>query len=168
MTPEQRHNCMSHIRSKNTKPEIRVRKMAFAMGFRFRLHDKRLPGTPDIVFPRLKKVIFVHGCFWHSHTCQKQRKLPQTHPEFWKAKLEHNKKHDREVLAALWKMGWEPLVIWECETKSEDILREKLENFLRAPTPAENYSLESQHALYDLAAEDGEDGKSSSGTDVVH
>ena len=87
MTREQRHRCMSQIKSKNTSPEWRVRKTVFAMGFRYRLHDKRLPGKPDLVFPRLKKVIFVHGCFWHRHTCQAARPLPETNRTFWETKF---------------------------------------------------------------------------------
>ena len=157
MTPEQRHRCMSHIRSKDTSPEWRVRKTAFAMGFRYRLHDKRLPGKPDLVFPRLKKVIFVHGCFWHRHSCQAERPIPETNRVFWEEKFKRNQTRDRQVLAELWKRGWQPLVIWECETRDSALLQRKLSEFLSGTLPAAaNYDLIEQHALYSLAAENGE------------
>lgn len=133
MTRAQRHYCMSRIRSKNTQPEWRVRRQAFAMGYRYRLHDNRLPGKPDLVFPKLRKVIFVHGCFWHGHECKK-RKKPETNSRFWEEKFEKNRMRDQTVLAGLWKAGWEALVIWECETTDAELLREKLADFLQPPS----------------------------------
>lgn len=154
MTKEQRHRCMAAIKSKDTKPEWAVRRLAFAMGFRYRLHDKRLPGKPDLVFPRLRKVIFVHGCFWHGHGYGAGRKPPATHAAFWAAKMARNKARDRRDLSALWKAGWQTLVVWECETKDPARLRTILSAFLSpSESPPLNYDLLDQDALYSLAAE---------------
>ena len=119
MTKEQRHRCMAHIRSKNTKPEMTVRKYLFARGFRYRLHVRRLPGTPDIVLHRYATVIFVHGCFWHGHDDCGKFRLPQTNVDFWKAKIERNKARDLEDYAKLHKMGWHVLVVWECQLSKQ-------------------------------------------------
>ena len=145
---------MAAIRSKDTTPEWAVRRMAFAMGFRYRLHVKRLPGKPDLVFPHLRKVIFVHGCFWHGHDCATGRKPPATNAAFWAAKIARNKARDKRDLATLWKTGWQTLVVWECETKDPARLRALLSVFL-APVerPPVNYDLAEQNALYSLAAE---------------
>lgn len=132
MTAEQRHRCMSRIRSKNTKPEWRVRRLVWSMGFRYRLHDRRLPGKPDLVFRKYRKVIFVHGCFWHAHGCRK-RKAPEHNSEFWRRKFQRNIEREQQVLALLWKAGWKSLVVWECETIDEDVLRQKLSEFLGDP-----------------------------------
>ena len=133
MTAEQRHRCMSRIRSKNTKPEWRVRRVVWSMGFRYRLHDRRLPGKPDLVLRKYRKVIFVHGCFWHAHGCSK-RKAPEHNSDFWRKKFKRNLEREQQVLALLWKGGWKTLVIWECETNDEDGLRLKLAEFLGEPT----------------------------------
>ena len=117
LTPEQRRRCMSAIRGKDTKPELVVRRMAHALGYRFRLHRKDLPGTPDLVFPRLAKVIFVHGCFWHLHRCPYGRVVAKTNPEFWRRKREGNAQRDRRTRRKLHELGWKVLVIWECQTK---------------------------------------------------
>ena len=129
MTAEQRHRCMSRIKSKNTKPEWRVRRIVWAMGFRYRLHDRKLPGKPDIVLRKYRKVIFVNGCFWHAHGCTK-RKQPEHNSEFWRKKFQRNQERDQQVMALLWKAGWETLVVWECETQDEDGLWRKLAEFL--------------------------------------
>lgn len=105
---------MSGIKSKNTKPEMLVRKALFAEGYRFRLHRKDLPGSPDVVLPSRKLAIFVNGCFWHGHTGCKLAKVPATRPEFWRAKLERNRSRDFEAIGALEKLGWRVLVVWEC------------------------------------------------------
>lgn len=107
---------MSGIRGKNTKPELVLRKALHAAGFRYRLHAKDLPGKPDLVFPKYKAVIFVHGCFWHGHDCR-YFKVPQTRTEFWLQKIGQNKLRDERQLAELVKQGWRILVVWECATR---------------------------------------------------
>lgn len=153
LTPEQRHTCMSRIRSKDTGPERAVRHLAHAMGFRYRLHVKGLPGRPDLVFPRLRKVLFVHGCFWHAHGCRLSRRPPATHTRFWREKFARNASRDQQNLRALWQAGWQVLVVWECETQDQERLRSLLAAFLSAPAGPVNYDLADQHALYGLAAE---------------
>lgn len=154
MTPEQRHRCMSHIRGKDTAPEWTVRRMVHAMGFRYRLHVKGLPGKPDLVLPRHRKVIFVHGCFWHAHGCRAGGgHAPATHARFWKTKFAKNVARDQATLRRLWQAGWRTLVVWECETKDPDRLHALLTTFLAPPSCAGNFALAEQHALYGLAAE---------------
>lgn len=116
LTPEQRHKTMAAIRSKDTKPEIMVRKYLFAHGFRYRLNHPRLPGRPDIVLLRYRTVIFVNGCFWHGHDCKNYR-VPQTNTEFWAAKITRNKARDISEQRQLADMGWHCITIWECELK---------------------------------------------------
>lgn len=108
---------MSGIRGKDTKPEMIVRKALHRAGYRYRLHVKDLPGKPDIVLPKYKTVIFVHGCFWHRHDCEKF-KWPKTRPEFWREKIEGNVERDRETVSDLEKLGWKVLLVWECEVTS--------------------------------------------------
>ncbi len=108
-----RSRMMSGIRGKNTKAEIEIRKKLFASGFRYRLHDTRLPGKPDIILPRYKAVIFIHGCFWHAHDC-KLFKIPSTRRSFWRKKLKGNRKKDEENNRNLIKEGWRILTVWEC------------------------------------------------------
>lgn len=115
MTPEQRHRCMSRIRSTDTKPEMVVRKYLFARGYRYRLHVKRLPGRPDIVLKKYHTVIFVNGCFWHGHEGCKYYVIPKTRSDFWKAKIERNQERDKKDHDELKKMGWNILTIWECQ-----------------------------------------------------
>ena len=148
---------MSRIRSKNTGPEWAVRRMVHAMGFRYRLHVKALPGCPDIVLPRHRKVILVHGCFWHEHGCDVARRPPATRRRFWKEKFARNVARDREALRQLWQAGWQVLVVWECEAKAPDRLREILAAFLAPSAGAVNYDLTDQHALYGFAAETPEE-----------
>ena len=127
---EQRSRNMSAIKSKNTKPEIAVRKLLHSMGYRFRLHRKDLPGSPDIVLPKYKTAIFVHGCFWHRHENCKYASNPQTRKEFWENKFKANVKRDKEIQEKIINIGWQYVVIWECETKNIDNLREKLIDFI--------------------------------------
>ena len=148
---------MSHIRGKDTAPEWVVRRLVHSLGFRYRLHVKGLPGKPDLVLPRHRKVIFVHGCFWHAHGCRTGRRPPATHTRFWKEKFAGNAQRDRRVLRALWQAGWQVLVVWECETKDPGRLRALLAAFLSSSVPSANYDLADQHALYGLAAETGEE-----------
>ena len=120
-SPETRSYNMSQIRSKNTKPEERVRKYLFAKGFRYRKNDKRLPGKPDIVLPKYKTVIFVNGCFWHRHEGHKCFKWPSSNIEFWEQKLLRNVERDSENYKSLKDKGWKVIVIWECETKKKEL-----------------------------------------------
>jgi DNA mismatch endonuclease (patch repair protein) len=117
-SPAKRKTIMQAIRGKDTKPEKVVRSLVFSLGFRFRLHDSSLPGKPDLVFKTAKKVIFVHGCYWHRHNCQKGRSLPAINQTFWQQKFEANRKRDQRVRKDLRKAGWNVLVIWECQTKT--------------------------------------------------
>lgn len=119
VSPEVRSKMMSGIRGKNTRPEMKVRCGLHAAGYRYRLHQKTLPGKPDIVLPRYKAVIFVHGCFWHGHLCH-LFKWPSSQNEFWKQKIEGNIKKDMENNATLSKAGWRIMVIWECAIKGRD------------------------------------------------
>ena len=112
---------MSQIRARDTKPEKIVRSVLHALGFRYRLHRKDLPGTPDIVLGPRRKVIFVHGCFFHMHDCRYGEVVPKTNPEFWRAKREGNRERDRRNLKLLEESGWSVLVVWECWTKSRSI-----------------------------------------------
>ena len=123
---EQRSRNMSAIKSKNTKPEIKVRKVLHSMGYRFRLHSKDLPGSPDIVLPKYKTVIFVHGCFWHRHENCKYASTPKTRKEFWNKKFTENKKRDSEIQDKIKNLDWRSVVIWECETKNMENLRDKI------------------------------------------
>ena len=127
--PKKRSEIMSKVRSENTSAEIRVRKLLFRMGYRFRLHRKDLPGSPDIVMPKYKTVIFVNGCFWHGcPTCKHARIRPATNADYWNKKLDRNIQRDQENYKKLKDLGWRVLVVWECETKKSktDALKEKL------------------------------------------
>ena len=115
MTVEQRHRCMSHIHSKNTKPEIKVRKALFARGFRYRVNVKGLPGHPDIVLRKYSTVIYINGCFWHGHEGCKKATIPTTNTEFWKDKIKGNRERDKLNSETLTNKGWKVITIWECE-----------------------------------------------------
>lgn len=130
LTSEQRHRCMSHIRNKDTCPELIVRKMVHSMGFRYRLHVGDLPGKPDMVFPRMKKVIFVQGCFWHLHSCKYGNVKPSTNARFWKTKREENRVRDIRNQKKLESEGWGVLFIWECQLKNKTELKLQLLEFL--------------------------------------
>ena len=122
---------MSRVSGKNTKPEIIVRSLLHKSGYRFRLHRNDLPGKPDIVLPKYKKIIFVHGCFWHGHTACRRSRRPATNTLFWNEKLDKNIKRDAENIAKLQKLGWEILVVWSCEVHNKDTLKKKLLSFLQ-------------------------------------
>jgi DNA mismatch endonuclease (patch repair protein) len=124
--PEKRSEIMGRIKGKDTSPELAVRSTLHAMGYRFRLHRKDLPGKPDIVLPKYKTVVFVNGCFWHGHDCRKGKSVPATNTEFWKAKIDGNVCRDRETDDKLKKMGWRVLVVWECEVSDRETLCERL------------------------------------------
>lgn len=130
LTPAERSARMGLVRSKDTKPEVLVRKLTHSMGFRYRLHDSSLPGKPDLVFPGRRKIIFVHGCFWHRHGTCKNTRWPKSRLEFWKPKLERNRARDLSNRKALRKLGWRVLVIWECQIEESERLRERIRHFL--------------------------------------
>lgn len=121
---------MSRVKGKDTTPELRVRKAAYALGFRYSLHRKDLPGKPDLCFTKLKTAIFVHGCFWHRHQGCKKASLPRSRTEYWHQKFTANVKRDEKVLARLSDLGWNVHIIWECQTKDDVELRERLYKIL--------------------------------------
>jgi len=125
VSPSRRSQMMKAIRGKDTVPELVVRSVAHGLGLRFRLHSSKLPGRPDLVFPRWKTVVLVHGCFWHRHGCQLAA-TPKTRVEFWQAKFAANQKRDRLVRAELEARGWKVLEIWECETRDPELVRKRL------------------------------------------
>jgi DNA mismatch endonuclease (patch repair protein) len=129
-SPAQRSANMAAIKGKNTKPERIVRSVVHALGYRYRLHRKDLPGKPDLTFSSRKKVIFVHGCFWHMHECPYGRVAPKTNPEFWETKRRSNVDRDRKHEAALRKNDWKVLTVWECALRDLDALNETLVRFL--------------------------------------
>jgi DNA mismatch endonuclease, patch repair protein len=135
-TPEQRSRNMAAIRGKDTKPEIVVRTVLHALGYRFRLHRRDLPGTPDIVLPKYRTVIFVHGCFWHSHDCRYGRVIPATRSEFWSNKRAGTVERDQRKIQVLKAEGWQVLTIWECETKEPGGLSRLLRERLNLPDPS--------------------------------
>jgi DNA mismatch endonuclease (patch repair protein) len=132
LSPEERSKRMSLVRAKDTKPEMRVRRLVHSMGYRYRLHVRNLPGCPDLVFRKWRKVIFVHGCFWHQHDCAMGNRMPKSRVEFWQEKLQGNKKRDARNQRQLKAEGWSVLVIWECQTASgeTDRLRTRIARFL--------------------------------------
>lgn len=132
MTPELRSRLMSRIKAKDTKPEMLVRSAAHRLGLRFRLHDKQLPGKPDLVLPKHRTVIFVHGCFWHRHGC-KLASNPKSRQDYWAPKFESNVRRDAEHRAALEAAGWRVVVIWECEAKVAAELDARLIQFFGLP-----------------------------------
>ena len=129
-TKEKRSQIMSKIKGKDTKPEKVVRSLLHQMGYRFRLHRRDLPGNPDIVLPKHKKVIFVHGCFWHRHKDCPRAKRPSTNKKFWNEKLSKNIDRDKRNQASLGKSGWTSLVIWQCQIKNLEKLEKSLSSFL--------------------------------------
>ncbi|MGZ9242766.1 MAG: very short patch repair endonuclease [Candidatus Binatia bacterium] len=129
VTPARRSEIMSRVRQKDTRPELFVRRLLHAAGFRYRLHYPGLPGTPDLVFPARKKVLFIHGCFWHMHNGCSMARIPKSRVEFWTTKLNANRTRDRINILKLREDGWDVLVVWECELKDIDLLA-KLTMFL--------------------------------------
>lgn len=125
-----RSQIMAAIKSKNTEPELLVRRLVHSIGYRYRLHQRNLPGKPDMVFASRRKVIFVHGCFWHLHGC-KLSHLPKSNKGYWVPKLERNRTRDEENLAAIKKLGWQALAVWECEMANEHQLERRIRRFLK-------------------------------------
>ena len=131
-TPAQRSRNMAAIRGNNTKPELIIRSLTHRLGYRFRLHRRDLPGTPDLVFPRHDKIIFVHGCFWHRHTGCRFTATPKTRPAFWAAKFKANQQRDRRAVRALRANGWGVMTVWECETRNPERLSRRIARFFDA------------------------------------
>lgn len=133
LTPKERSERMSRVRSADTKPEMLLRRLVHGMGYRYRLHRRDLPGTPDLVFPGRRKVIFVHGCFWHRHPdprCPLAR-LPKSRLDFWRPKLEGNRKRDVINQKKLKDISWEVMVVWECQLRNDRALRRSIRKFLQ-------------------------------------
>lgn len=131
ISPEQRSRNMAAIKSSNTKPEIAVRKLLHARGFRFRLHRKDLPGRPDIVLPRYKTVVFVNGCFWHQHEGCRIASKPRSQQEYWHSKLARNVARDKINFTALTELGWQVIVVWECDLRDANAVAERLQKSLQ-------------------------------------
>lgn len=132
LSPEQRSERMSRIKSVNSKAEMVVRRLVYHSGFRYRLHVKNLPGKPDLVFKAKKKIIFIHGCFWHQHGCNHYR-MPHSKLDYWLPKLRKNVERDKYIVNLLESEGWQVLVVWECEIKNVNMLIEKINGFLLTP-----------------------------------
>ena len=127
-SPEKRSDVMRQVKGKGTTPELKVRKLLWAMGLRYRLHRKDLPGAPDIVLPGRKLAVFVHGCFWHGHDCARGARVPKQNRLYWTAKIERNRQRDLRTQSELEAKGWTPLVIWECELKDSAALKARLDD----------------------------------------
>lgn len=149
MTPGERSKRMARVRGKNTRPELLVRRLIHHMGYRFRLHRKDLPGKPDLVFPRYRSVIFVHGCFWHRHPspdCPLAR-LPKSRLDFWEAKLAANRDRDLRVQQALASAGWKVFIVWECELRNNEQSRNNIRLFLEGACEQSNFSRAQEDSL---------------------
>jgi DNA mismatch endonuclease (patch repair protein) len=132
-TKRERSRIMAAVKSKHTTPELAVRRLVHSLGFRYRLHVRSLPGTPDLVFACLRKVIEVRGCFWHGHHCGRCR-IPLTHRQYWVEKIERNRVRDRRAAAMLRRQGWNPLIVWECQLKDTKRLAKRIVTFLDTET----------------------------------
>ena len=177
MTPQQRHVCMSHIRSRDTKPELKVRRWLWSHGYRYRLNVKSVPGKPDIVMRRYRTAIFVNGCFWHGHNVALTQidngkliidnseccKIPQTNREFWVSKIERNKRRDERNYEVLRENGWHVIVVWECqltgkriEQTMREVERQLNENFLSIYRPHKPtaYNQDEEDSRLPMAAEE--------------
>jgi DNA mismatch endonuclease (patch repair protein) len=131
-TPEKRSAVMRAVRSRDTAPEMTLRKALFARGFRYRVNVRTLPGSPDLVFPRHRAVLFVHGCFWHGHACKRGRNVPKSNADYWRAKIARNRARDRAAVAALRKMGWRVKISWECYLKDSEFEANKVAGWLNS------------------------------------
>lgn len=136
LTPSQRHRCMSHIRSKATKPEMAVRRWLWSHGYRYRLNVRSVPGKPDIVMRRYRTAIFVNGCFWHGHEGCPKFVMPKTNTDFWRTKIENNRKRDQKNYDILLQNGWQVIVVWQC-----NLTKDKLENTMQSVAVALNHNL---------------------------
>lgn len=156
LTPDQRSAQMSKVRSKDTKPEMFVRRLVHGMGYRYRLHVGTLPGKPDLVFPSRRKIIFVHGCFWHGHDCPLGR-IPKSRVEFWVGKIEANRSRDAVNIGKLERLGWTSLAVWECQLRGAGRLAGKIRRFLGVTSG--NGSSERKPVEKRRQAGDANDGK---------
>ena len=130
VTKERRSFIMSQVGTKDTGPEMIVRRALHSFGYRYRLHRRDLPGTPDLVFPSRRKVVFIHGCFWHAHGCR-WGQLPKSRPDYWKPKLETNRERDKRNIESLAAKGWKALAVWQCELKRPDEALDRIIDFLK-------------------------------------
>ena len=130
LSPAERAKRMGLVKSRDTKPEMRVRRLVHALGYRYRLHDRKLSGHPDLVFKSRRKVLFVNGCFWHRHPGCPLTRTPKTRIEFWESKFADNEKRDKQVWGTLRELGWEVAVVWECETMHEPLLHQRIQELL--------------------------------------
>lgn len=121
---------MRAVKSRDTKPEMLVRRTVHGMGYRYRLHRKDLPGKPDLVFPKHRKAIFVHGCFWHGHDCSRGARIPKSNRSYWQKKIGRNKDRDAKSLSEMARQGWSVLTVWECQMRDEPALHSRLRRFL--------------------------------------
>jgi DNA mismatch endonuclease (patch repair protein) len=132
LTVEARSRLMANVKGKDTKPEMVVRRLLHSLGYRYRLHVKKLPATPDLVFAGRRKVIFVHGCFWHRHEGCSKATFPKSRQEFWGEKFRRNTERDRQAVSALEKAGWKVLIVWQCQLTNQESLATSLVDFLEA------------------------------------
>lgn len=153
MTPEQRSSCMAAIKGKDTKPEMIVRRYLFSQGLRFRVQVRKLPGTPDIVLPKYKTVVFVNGCFWHGHEGCKYFRLPKSNVKFWKEKIERNVERDKKSMQDLLDMGWKVIRVWECELRNKSNREEKLDKIYTSITSADRSEYSFEETDVPMAAE---------------
>lgn len=121
---------MRAVKGQDTAPEMTVRRLVYGMGYRYRLHRKDLPGKPDLVFPSRRKVVFVHGCFWHGHDCKRGARIPKTNRDYWEKKIDRNRRRDARHYEDLERTGWSVMVIWECQLKDRDALTGRIAEFL--------------------------------------
>jgi DNA mismatch endonuclease, patch repair protein len=134
-TPEQRRRIMQSVKTRDTGPELAVRRIVYRLGYRYRLNSKKLPGRPDIVLPSRKLAVFIHGCFWHWHGCAKGQ-APKSRLEYWAPKLQANRERDAAQVRALEGLGWRVLTVWQCETRDPEALMGRLKRFLRGASRA--------------------------------
>jgi DNA mismatch endonuclease (patch repair protein) len=135
-TPQQRRRIMQSVKTRDTGPELTVRRIVYGLGYRYRLNAKKLPGRPDIVFPGRRRVIFVHGCFWHCHGCRKGQ-APKSRLDYWEPKLKTNRERDAAQVRSLEALGWSVLIVWQCETADPSALVAKLQDFIDGTSKAE-------------------------------
>lgn len=147
ISPEKRSYVMSRIRSKDTAPEIAVRRLVFAMGYRYRLYDKSLPGKPDLVFRRKRKVLYVHGCFWHQHEKCPTGKPPVSNLDYWLPKFKRTVERDRQNINALRKQGWRALVVWECQLGHQIKVMARIRHFLNSNNKMGGYRKQVFHGI---------------------
>lgn len=127
-----RRRTMQSVKSKDTAPELIVRRLLHAKGYRYRLHDRKLAGRPDLVFPSKRKIIFIHGCFWHGHNCQRGARVPKTNTEYWTTKVARNRSRDRRARQELQLHGWRIFYVWECELRDPEAVLKRICRFLNS------------------------------------